>query len=612
MRRERIASAVRASDGCSPPAARTCAATDADAGSATQRSAAARSRGRGSGRSAHHACHSRSELRLASPQPGSNPRTRTRHAPRASHSRRNAPPLSIPRAPIRMASQKLSFDGLEVTPNLSAGLVRANKKKRRFTDAQAEPQYASATAALAASSPAAAAAASSSSSSSSFTPRSISGSGGASASSSSKRSKHSHKKAAKQAAQDAASAEATAREKSLAKEHRARLAKYTEIQGALHGKTEINKVTNSALKKEMKLSDKAKVAHAEAAARAEILLPASQGSLQLSNPLDRTWRLSQDKLKPALDVRTQAKIFDLKMDEFGPYTARYTRNGKFLLLAGRKGHVSLMNYHALSLESESHLKDQVEDACFLHNESMYAVAQRKHVYIYDRTGMELHVLRNHNEVTRLEFLPYHFLLASIGRTGYLKYQDTSTGAFLTEHRTKLGECNVMKQNPSNAVICLGHSNGTVTMWTPNMNQPVVTMLTHRAPLLALGIDIGGNMMASSGLDGQVKIWDIRTYRELHSYFTIRPASTIDVSDQGLLALGFGPHVQVWRDAFRTKQNAPYMVKQIPGQIVKVSASRRGARADRSHLEVTLAANGAMLIPDLLCLCSLLAVLVSVC
>jgi hypothetical protein len=42
-------------------------------------------------------------------------------------------------------------------------------------------------------------------------------------------------------------------------------------------------------------------------------------------------------------------------------------------------------------------------------------------------GLELHVLKNHVEPARLEFLPYHFLLASVGKTGHLNYQDTSTG-----------------------------------------------------------------------------------------------------------------------------------------------------------------------------------------
>ena len=51
-------------------------------------------------------------------------------------------------------------------------------------------------------------------------------------------------------------------------------------------------------------------------------------------------------------------------------------------------------------------------------------------------------------------------------------------------------------------------------------------------------------MATSGLDTQLKIWDIRTYKQLQAYRTVRPASTLDISQRGLLAAGCGPHVQV--------------------------------------------------------------------
>lgn len=51
-------------------------------------------------------------------------------------------------------------------------------------------------------------------------------------------------------------------------------------------------------------------------------------------------------------------------------------------------------------------------------------------------------------------------------------------------------------------------------------------------------------MATSALDTQLKIWDIRTYKQLQAYRMIRPASSIDISQRGLLAAGCGPHVQV--------------------------------------------------------------------
>ena len=172
----------------------------------------------------------------------------------------------------------------------------------------------------------------------------------------------------------------TPEQKAEAKAFRAKLEKYQAVQGAAFGKAEIKKTTNSALKKEMKLSDAAKAKAAEAAARAEILLPSSTGEL-VAHGEDRTWRVTQSQLKDSVDVRTQAKMFDLKLDGFGPYQATYTRNGRYMLLAGRKGHVALMNWHTFGLESEMHVKEQINDIKFLHNETMYAVAQKKYVYI---------------------------------------------------------------------------------------------------------------------------------------------------------------------------------------------------------------------------------------
>ena len=43
---------------------------------------------------------------------------------------------------------------------------------------------------------------------------------------------------------------------------------------------------------------------------------------------------------------------------------------------------------------------------------MFAVAQKRYLYIYDHSGMELHCLKQHSHINALTFLPYHFLLVS--------------------------------------------------------------------------------------------------------------------------------------------------------------------------------------------------------
>ena len=146
---------------------------------------------------------------------------------------------------------------------------------------------------------------------------------------------------------------------------------------------------------------------------AEILLENEPGFLEPETELERTYKVRQDELQKDVDVETAKKGFELKLKDLGPYTVDYTRNGRGLLLAGRKGHVSTMDWRAGKLGCELQLQETVRDAKWLHNDQYFAVSQKKYVYIYDQAGVELHCLKNHIEVTNMEFLPYHFLLATV-------------------------------------------------------------------------------------------------------------------------------------------------------------------------------------------------------
>ncbi|PVU94233.1 hypothetical protein BB561_002717 [Smittium simulii] len=207
-------------------------------------------------------------------------------------------------------------------------------------------------------------------------------------------------------------------------------------------------------------------------------------------------------------LKTEQTGFDLTLKDFGPYSINYSRNGK--------------------------------------------------------SGAEVHCLRKMIETQAMDFLPFHYLLTSIGNQGILRYQDTSTGQIVAEYKTHFGPCKALATSEYNSIQHLGHTNGNVTLWSPNSSEPLVKMLCHKGPVNSIAIDKSGTYMATSGLDGQMRIWDIRKYQVLHSYHTFTPATSLDISQLGMLAVGHGPHATLWKDAIKTKAQSPYLSHLISG------------------------------------------------
>ncbi|KAI5951201.1 utp7 [Candida jiufengensis] len=300
----------------------------------------------------------------------------------------------------------------------------------------------------------------------------------------------------------------------------------------------------------------------------DYLLQEEAGFLEADGPMEKTFKFKQDEIVKEVDSTMANKKFELKLPEFGPYQIDFSRNGRDLLLGGKKGHVASIDWRTGNLACELHLNETVNAIKYLHNDQYFAVAQKKYTFIYDKEGTELHRLKQHIEATLLDFLPYHFLLVSAGKTGFLKYHDVSTGELVSEIRTKLGPTLAMKQNPWNAIMHLGHGNGQVTLWAPNSPEPLVKLQSSRGPIRDLAIDREGKYMAVSGADKTLKIWDIRKFKEVDHYYTQTPATSLDISDTGLLSVGWGPHVTIWKDMFKGNHQAdPYMNHLIPGSKV---------------------------------------------
>jgi U3 small nucleolar RNA-associated protein 7 len=305
---------------------------------------------------------------------------------------------------------------------------------------------------------------------------------------------------------------------------------------------------------------------AVASASAQLLLADEPGMLEAEHDMEHTGRVTQEQLVRTLrhsnndSSNAAAQHYQLKLP--GTYGMEYDRSGRYSVLYGtQQGHLAIMDCQRRSLKCEFQVGERVHDAAFLHNFTLFATAQAHHTFIYDHTGAEVHRLSDHTDPLALQFLPYHWLLASVGKAGWLRYQDTSTGQVVSTHRTRLGPCRVLRQNPSNAVLHAGHSNGTVTLWSPAQSQYLAKVLCHKgASIQSLAVDLDGGTMLTGGSDRAVKVWDVRMmFAPMHAYATVGIPVSLDVSQRGVLGIAHGCHATFWKaTALRQKDRESYM------------------------------------------------------
>ncbi|XP_044111415.1 WD repeat-containing protein 46 [Neovison vison] len=305
------------------------------------------------------------------------------------------------------------------------------------------------------------------------------------------------------------------------------------------------------------------------AARSELLLAEEPGFLEGEDGED-TAKIRQADIVEAVDIASAAKHFDLNLRQFGPYRLNYSPTGRHLAFGGHRGHVAALDWVTKRLMCEINVMEAVRDIRFLHSEALLAVAQNRWLHIYDNQGIELHCIRRCDRVTRLEFLPFHFLLATASETGFLTYLDVSVGKIVAALNARAGRLDVMTKNPYNAVIHLGHSNGTVSLWSPAMKEPLAKILCHRGGVRAVAVDSTGTYMATSGLDHQLKIFDLRgMFQPLSARTLPQGAGHLAFSQRGLLAAGMGDVVNIWAGQGKASPPSleqPYLTHRLSGHV----------------------------------------------
>ncbi|CAN1318892.1 Probable U3 small nucleolar RNA-associated protein 7 [Linum perenne] len=248
--------------------------------------------------------------------------------------------------------------------------------------------------------------------------------------------------------------------------------------------------------------------------------------------IEKTYRITQSHIAPEVAISSSKNQYDIVLPDLGPYTLDFIPSGQYMALAGRKGHVAILDMTNMKLIREMQ------------------VWFYWYPYIYDRDGIELHCLMEHGPVLRLQFLKNHFLLASL---------------------SKFGRAETMQANPYNGVLAVGHSGGTVTMWKPTTSAPLVKMLCHHGPISALAFHPNGHLMATAGREKKIKIWDLRKFEVIQT-IPGHHAKTLDFSQKGLLAVGTGSYAQVFSELEGSGTYSRYMNHAIAKgyQIGKVS------------------------------------------
>ena len=138
----------------------------------------------------------------------------------------------------------------------------------------------------------------------------------------------------------------------------------------------------------------------------------------------------------------------------------------------------------------------------------------------------------------------------------------SVGQYTAGFQMSHGPTRVLKHNPINAVSHVGHNNGVVSLWSPAVGKPLVTMFCHKSPVTDLAVDLEGRYMATAGLDGYMKVWDLRKFSLIHAYKTPKPVSSLDISERGLIAMSVGRQVQVLKNAFTSPIDITYLQHSV--------------------------------------------------
>jgi U3 small nucleolar RNA-associated protein 7 len=117
-------------------------------------------------------------------------------------------------------------------------------------------------------------------------------------------------------------------------------------------KTSLKGIVNKKVKRQLVEKEVLFEEAAVTASKVEQWLLPSEGGYLEAEGLEDTRHFSQESIVKEVDVTSARKAFDLSLPDLGPYVQDYNRSGRYLVLAGRKGHLAIMDWKQARLIME--------------------------------------------------------------------------------------------------------------------------------------------------------------------------------------------------------------------------------------------------------------------
>lgn len=120
------------------------------------------------------------------------------------------------------------------------------------------------------------------------------------------------------------------------------------------------------------------------------------------------------------------------------------------------------------------------------------------------------LLGHHMHIRSLTFNNSGTLLASGSRDGSVKIWNTDTGKLKTTLAGHKGEASTLAFHPSENLIATGSWNGIIRLWDIEASHVLLQKTYHgKKKILQLEFSRDGNVLFSSGEDGQIVQWEIK-------------------------------------------------------------------------------------------------------